>query len=137
MPSWVAKIIPVPISSIEEEKREQAASREELCEATFDSIPIGHKNAIKPNKDIISMFQDYVDKRNTAGDVVISTKDGRYFRPFPFDATDSKMFSSYIESEYNRADAIIEKCAAMQETYSMIEEVVAKQWKEFGGEHYA
>jgi len=85
----------------------------------YDNISIGHSKSYSPPKRYSSKFSDYVDQANMNGDIVINVGNG-YYRPLPTDPIDNFEFNSYISSELDKANIIIEKCRRMSETYNKV-----------------
>ena len=95
----------------------------------FKSIGIGRENAYTPPKSIEKEFSDLVDIQNSKGDVIINLGNG-YYRPNPLSNPGDEEFNAYIAQEYERANAIIDKCNAMRNTYNSIIKQIMKSWED-------
>ena len=85
----------------------------------FKSIGIGRENAYIPPESIAKEFSDLVDIQNSKGDVIINLGDG-YYRPNPLSDKGDEEFNSYLAQEYEKVDAIIDRCVTMRNTYNSI-----------------
>lgn len=103
-------------------------SKEDKLSSAFKSIKIGKANAFIPPKSIAQEFSSYVDKQNSKGDVVINLGDG-YYRPNPLSLEEVDEFNTYLNREYDRANAIIDKCIKMQFVYDSIIDHIIKTWE--------
>lgn len=97
--------------------------------AAFKSIGIGKENAYTPPKSIAKEFSDLVNIQNSKGDVIINLGEG-YYRPNPLSNKGDEEFNAYLTQEYERADAIVNKCIAMRNTYNSIIQHIMKSWED-------
>ena len=97
--------------------------------AAFKSIGIGRENAYTPPKSIEKEFSNLVDVQNVKGDVIINLGEG-YYRPNPLSNKGDEEFNAYLAQEYERADAIVNKCIAMRNTYNSIIQHIMKSWED-------
>lgn len=95
----------------------------------FKSIGIGRENAYTPPKSIEKEFANLVDVQNAKGDVIINLGEG-YYRPNPLSNKGDEEFNTYLTQEYERADAIVNKCIAMRNTYNSIIQHIMKSWED-------
>lgn len=93
----------------------------------FESIQIGHKNAINPPKELEEEFAKYIEEKNNKGDIILHGKKG-YYRPNPLDKYDAKEFDAFIAAEYDKANVIIERCIAMNTTYQAVLDKMIDAW---------
>ena len=103
-------------------------SKEDKLSSAFKSIKIGKDNAFIPPKSIAQEFSSYVDEQNSKGDIVINLGKG-YYRPNPLSQEEHDEFNSYLSKEYERANAIIDKCIKMQFIYDSILDHIIKSWE--------
>lgn len=103
-------------------------SKEDKLSSAFKYIKIGKDNVYNPPKSISKEFSSYVDEQNLKGDVVINLGEG-YYRPNPLSSIEHDEFSSYLSKEYDRANAIIDKCIKMQFVYDSILDHIIKTWE--------
>lgn len=103
---------------------------EKELEEFANSIQIGHKNASIPSKRISKYIDSFIDDRNRIGKSLIIKTDKGYYSPNPLDPVDEDEFYQYINSEYDKANSIIEKCNMMQSNYNRIARYVIQQWEE-------
>ena len=95
----------------------------------FKSIGIGKENAYTPPKSIAKEFSDLVNIQNSKGDVIINLGDV-YYRPNPLSDKGDEEFNAYITQEYEKADAIVNKCVTMCNTYNSIIQHITKSWED-------
>ena len=94
----------------------------------FKSIGIG-ENGLYPPKSIAKEFSDLVNIQNSKGDVIINLGEG-YYRPNPLSNKGDEEFNTYLTQEYERADAIVNKCIAMRNAYNSIIQHIMKSWED-------